>query len=157
MFLQKSNWSATNSNIFASAFELHELIWIDSGFPVRMLGHASLWYKVIGTPQLLFGVSHGNLRGRSQPGGCNPLEITMTFQFRNTFPSGVKRLWMWQTVFRFWERLGGSWCKFYCHICLSLPSWKLWQFCASKIVLTRIENYLIGELRWCAVRMLRGS
>lgn len=63
-----SKRSATNSNISASAFELHELIWIDLGFHVQMLGHASLWYKAIGTPQLLFGVSHGNLRGRSQPG-----------------------------------------------------------------------------------------
>lgn len=115
----------------------------------------SLWCKSIWNSTV--AVSHGNLRGKSHPGGCNPVEITMTFQFRNTFPSGVKRLWMRQMVFRFWERLGGSWCKFYCHNCLSLPSWKLWQHCASKIALTRIENYLIGELRWCTGQMLRGS
>lgn len=138
MFLQgstPSNWSPTNNKVSASAFEPHDLIWIDLGFHPWELGHAI--HQVFdanpfGTSQLLFGVSHGNPRGKSQPGGCNPVEITMSFQFRNTFPSGVKRLWMWQMVFQFWERLGGSWCKFYCHNCSSLPSWELRRHCASK-------------------------
>lgn len=136
MFLQAStpsNWSPTNNKV--SAFEPHDLIWIDLGFHPWELGHAIhqvFDINPFGTSQLLFGVSHGNPRGKSQPGGCNPVEITMSFQFRNTFPSGVKRLWMWQMVFQFWERLGGSWCKFYCHNCSSLPSWELRRHCASK-------------------------
>lgn len=96
------------------------------------------------------------LMGIWEAEGCNPVEIKVTFRFRNTFPSGMKRLWMWQMVFRFWERLGGSWCKFYSHNCLSLPSWKPWQHCTSKTALTRIENYLIEELRWCSGQTLQG-
>lgn len=98
MFLQGStplNWSPTNNNISASAFEPRDLIWIDLGVHPWVLGraiHQISDTNPFGTPQLLFGVSHGNLRGKSQPGGCNPVEITMSFQFRNTFPSGVKRL-----------------------------------------------------------------
>lgn len=52
-----SNWSATNSKISASAFELHDLTCIDLGFRAWMLGHAV--HRVFdanpfGTPQLLF-------------------------------------------------------------------------------------------------------
>lgn len=40
--------------------------------------------------------------------------------------------------------------------CLSLPE-SSGSIAQAKIALTRIENYLIGELCWCSGQMLRGS
>lgn len=93
LFTRVSPLKLQNSKISASASEPHD--WIDLGFHACVLGQAThqvFATKPYGIPQPLFGVSHGNLSGRSQPGGCNPGEITMTFQLRNTFPSDAKTL-----------------------------------------------------------------